>query len=406
MTECIPSDIENEGSRVFLRDLCSLAIGILNRGTGKRRNGSILVPILNFAEEYVNIFGGVVEETTLCWVSPSYIQLLSSSSGEGRACSVRNDEVCLYLQSVIFAIVAGMEGQLVRAWTPSQRQGNGQPAFETKTMPAEGIDSPEAASTAGLGALFSFLTVCTEICPHFLMHMPAKQGADDDDLLLLGFLGLAVTCIADLDTETSKRAMEFLDAVLFLGARQTLTELSPKSPVTNKASLHTLSLLPREGQDLILNKQHQQLAEECHLRIKPRVLKLMLTRMCGTFPFGTLHLASKLLRNLCIPATATDPHFTSTSCSVNQLREFLYQGLSPDIFLLGDVARRIVVDVCLDAASAVQTMEYEAAACKLEDLVDLVSTVWKMHHCLAESATGVLRDSDLAVLFCKIYTRE
>lgn len=132
---------------------------------------------------------------------------LAALSGSTLSDQVR--EVGRLLEELLLNTVAAVQESLGDVWTSPREQGQGQAAFESKP-PAPAPKAPPKSNEL-LGGLLSLLAKCLNICPLFLLHVPAAPGVNrDSDLLLRRAVDSAVSCLDDVDPETTRCAIHFL----------------------------------------------------------------------------------------------------------------------------------------------------------------------------------------------------
>jgi hypothetical protein len=419
MKVCLPSDIENQASMELLRELCSIATTIIRKGDVKWRNGLVYVPVFNFVETFVKVLGPVIDET-------------SSAILQGRTLSDQQYyKIHRLLQSTVFAAVTVMDDHqnhqqhyhpgsvLARAQQGGQQlQGNGQPAFETKTKPppaSSTVDPTITLSSVGLVSMFSFLTTCMKYCPHFLIGMTVRPSPDDDEegSLLERTVDLAVSSLLDFDSETCNQAMLFLGAVLVSSGNSDETAAAAAFHASKKNT--NVSSSPYAHDDPT-TKCDNDTIKELQGRIQPAVLKLIPKGLCGKLPFDTVPVASKLLctignnKNntfLCEVSSPKINHYLNKSeANETTIRKWwwgvLQQGLLDDHYLLGDAIRVVLIEYCalhfITTATNPTTTSTGLERC----ISELFEGLWHLHH-VSDNSIRPLASSDLARIFHDAY---
>ncbi len=330
----------------MLEQLCQLACTIIeNRKTTHDEEWNYF-PIFSFLEKIVEIHGGDLDRCTR-------LSLNSENTGsaiEERACRVGDS-----LESVLLTTVEAVHTLLGSIWTNAQRQGNGQPAYESKSLPVD--HASLNVSNAALACTLSLLKGCMIHCPVFLLHLPAAKDQDrNEDLLFRRAVESAVASILDLDGGTSTTCMEFLETSI-----QTATDRLSSDPVIQ----HTI--------------------EEILSRVRQDMLNSLILGICGKFGSGSaLLIASRLLHRLLRTYSANE-----NECRCN-LETSL--SISNDYFWLGSRARIVVCDCLFRCCQGRVT---------LEELQELMEYIWDLHH---SDSSESLPESDSVGRFCLRYS--
>ena len=262
----------------------------------------------------------------------------------------RGREVGKCLETLLLETVAAINSMLGATWTSSQRQGQGQPAFESKSEPVN-HDSRQTSNRA-LASMFFLLKTCAERCPVFLLHLAAAPGEDrNEDLLLRRALESAVTSLLEPEASTSKSASVFLQATV---------------------------ILTQSSSDDVRNT-----AEELLSSVKPKIIAALVVGACGKMNAGTLEDAASLLRQiLCASASPEEVH---SNLGQSSLR-------SDEYFLLGNSGRAVAVNFLL-RSSRNETTD--------EEVSEFLHSVWELHQI---ESPEPLEESDAVALFCKKYS--
>jgi hypothetical protein len=332
LTQCLPPECNDDFSVSFIKELFLIAASMVGTSADSNFNYQ---PVFDFLQSFVKVHGDSIDKD-------------ARSSLEGRTTpsnAERGREVGRCLETLLLAAIAAVNNMLGTTWTNSQRQGQGQPPFETKAQP---IEDARLITNSALPGIFSLLRTCAERCPVFLLHLPASPGLDrHEDLLLRRAVESAVASLIEPDVATSKGAMEFVESIVVL---------------THSASE---------------NARH--IAEDALSRVRPNIISTLVMGACGNLNAATLGCASRVL----LKVLAVSP------CSEEELQSTLSQALSTDHFYLGTNARSMTLRVlhkgCISEISE-------------EVMTQFLTDLWELHQ--VESLEA-LEGSDSVAKFCK-----
>jgi hypothetical protein len=292
-------------------------------------------PVLDFLQMFVKIYGDVIDKDARATI-------------EGRSTpsnAERGREVGKCLETLLLTTVVAINNLLGTTWTNSQRQGQGQPPFESK---AEPVDDTRQTSNGALSAMFSLLRTCAERCPVFLLHLPAAPGLDrNEDLLLRRAVESAVTSLLEPEVATSKGAVEFLEATV---------------------------ILTQSSSDDV-----RHIAEEILSRVKPNIFSALVAGACGQLNAATLDDAASLLRRILCASSSPEVIYS------------LGQSLGNEHFLLGNKGRSVVLSFLLKSSRNETTNE---------QVSEFLHTIWELHQI---ESPEPLEESDSVARFCKKY---
>ena len=290
---------------------------------------------MNFLQTFVKTYGDVVDKTASASLDG---QSTPSNSQRGR-------EIGKFLESLLLSTVDAVRSSLGSTWTSSQRQGQGQPPFESKAVPIE----ERPTSSDALSGMFTLLRTCAERCPIFLMHLPAAPSLDvKEDMLHRRAVESAVSCIIDGDTDTSKSAMEYLES--------------------------TANLTQSSSDDV------RHTADNILSIVRCDLITTLLVGSCGKLSASNIGQAANLLSAV-----------LTSSSSPEESDVIVIQALTHEGFLLGTDAQF----VSLGVLRKVSRNEVVAT-----DLTIFLGDVWELHQVeYSESLQG----SDAVARFCRKY---
>jgi hypothetical protein len=289
-------------------------------------------PVIDFLQSFAKIHGDVIDKD-----ARSKLQGRSSapSYSAGR-------EIGKCLENLLLTTIVVIHNLLGTTWTSAQRQGQGQPPFESK---AEPVEDRRQTSNRALSAVFSLLRTCAERCPVFLLHLPAAPGLDrHEDLLVRRAVESAVACLLETDVATSKGAMAFLES--------------------------TVLLTQSSAEDVC------HIAEEILSRVRANIVSALVMGACGKLNASTLEDAASLLQRL-LPSAS---------------EEMVLQALSNEHFKLGSRGRSVALGVF--------------AKCSRNELSndqisEFLQNIWELHQV---ERPEPLDESDSVSRFCKKYS--
>jgi len=348
----MPTNLDNDAAFPLLQELFQLATLLVERRKATKDEEWNFGPALAFAGTAATIHGKSIDD---------YARLILRGRDNNGKTDESNDErahqLGTSLESLILASIEGVQELLGIKWNNPQRQGNGQPAFESKSEPVD-HGSSHVSNTA-LAPMLQVLQTCAEHCPIFLVHLPTSRDQDrNEDLLILRAIESAVSSILEPDVATATSGMSFLEA---------LHRVEAEHPDAQSGSLHPL--------------------KEVLMRVRQESLNRIMIGVCGKFGTSSvLDVAATLLHRL----------LRTYAFNVDECRTTLL-GLAAlsnteDHFWLGAIGRSIVLD-CLFKCCQNQMSP--------EQLRSLTEAIWDLHHC---DTLEALSDSDAVSRFCQRFT--
>lgn len=260
----------------------------------------------------------------------------------------REREVHRAIQSLLLSSFDTMNRMLGKTWT-SERQGNGQPAFESK--PAAKSASQEKASTSALPSVFSLLRSLSKSCPVFLLQLPSRQGVDPrEDPLFARAIDAAVASLLVPEEALSLGSLELLVSLIQLSE-------SDAESVRNVAG----DILSRVRFDVIMS---------------------LVVGSCGRLNTSALDHTSELLKRLLM----------MKGTSTEELRSALMRALSEESVHLGDRGKEVALESFLRSC---ENTVSEA------DFFTLVHDLWCIHQVETPES---LPTSDQVARFCRKYS--
>jgi hypothetical protein len=258
----------------------------------------------------------------------------------------RGLEIGKCLERLLLSTIDTARNSLGTTWTSSQRQGNGQPPFESKAEPIE----DRQTSNEALPGIFSLLRTCAERCPVFLLRLPAAPGLDckEDSLYRLA-VESAVASLIEADVETSRSAMEYLESTVKL----------TQNPSDNV----------------------RYVAEEVLSRVRWNIVTMLLVGACGKMNPSILGDAAVLLSSVLLVKSA----------SFEETESQLVQAVRNDQFLLGNNARSVSLGVLMKCTRNEVTSE---------EIAVFLGNIWELHQIENSEA---LEGSDVVARFCRKY---
>lgn len=181
----------------LLKELFSLSSSIMTNSNGSK---VALEPVAEFVTTLVTVYGSSIEQRS--------IEIVNQSGDS----SASEDETGKLLEGLVMSLVEASHSVLGAAWA-GKHQGQGQEPFERKEQP-EPEKTP--ASVEGLSGVFSVLTACIKECPTFLIHLklPSGTSGHQDSLLVGRAVDSACAALTEMDVETVKSSLLFLDAAV------------------------------------------------------------------------------------------------------------------------------------------------------------------------------------------------
>ena len=320
-----------------MKELCAVAQSVIERESSTEKPTNFTAAI-DFLQAFVKMHGDRIEKDAMAVVDGRSTQ----------ANAERGREIGKCLEDLMLTTIAAINTMLGSVWNSPQRQGNGQPAFETK---AEPVDRGKQTSSRGLSSVLSLLKTCAERCPVFLIHLPSAPGLDrNEDLLLRYAVDSAVSSILDRDAETSKSAIQFLDVVVIL----------------TQSSSHGI----------------RQIVEEIWAPVRWSVVSAIVVGSCGQLNASNLDDAAILLKRT----------LSTLSSSPDDMHASLAQALTNEHFHLGTKGRTTAIS-------------FLAQSCRGDSdggkLGEFLQGIWELHQ--IESPVP-FEQSDSVARFCKIFS--
>lgn len=194
----MPLECSSKGSLSLLQELCSIATSILKKkGTGSQPK---FQPVFYFLTEFVNVHGGFVERK-----AQEALKGWTVSQGPG--------DVSVLLSDLLLAAVDELQtSSATESVSNADEQGQGQPPFESKTLPVPKTDTLPGDEFCGMFRLFR---TCIERCPCYFFQLPSAPGLEgQEDSLHRKATDTAVGCLNEPDPQIAKHAMDFLEAMV------------------------------------------------------------------------------------------------------------------------------------------------------------------------------------------------
>jgi hypothetical protein len=342
-----------------LEELCQLAISMVEYKKATTEEEWNFGPVVEFIRTMTEIHGKDIDRYALL--------SLKGETTRGDEAEERARRMGQALESVLLTTTEGVQSLLGPTWTNAQRQGNGQPAFESKSQLAD-QGSSHQVSRAALAPMLSLLQTCAEHCPIFLLHLPAAKGQDrNEDLLVRRAVESAISSILDPDVDTSTACMAYLESNLQMAT------------VAQSSS----------SEDPAATAMIRQSLEEILSPIRREMLNCVLVGICGKFGTSSnLESAAKLLHSLLgTYSTNMDDGRTSITTAFSRTAKNEHP-----FFLLGPRAQSIVME-CL-----FKTCQQRVPVGQLEEFVE---QIWDLHH---SDSAAALTDSDAVGRFCQRYS--
>jgi hypothetical protein len=331
MTKCIPPDFNTNSAVEFVEELCTIASSIVESDSSNATN---FEPVLKFLEAFVTRHGDLLDQST-------------RSALQGQSSGIEQ-EIGSCVESLVLSTVDSISHLLGSTWT-SQRQGNGQPAFETKETPES--PSRKKQSNRALSSMFCFLQVCAERCPIFLLRLPPGPAQDrNEDLLLRRAVEASMPSILESDVDTSSGAIQLLEATVIL------TES--------------------------FSNDIRDVAEEIISRVRSHIVTGLVIGSCGKLNSGVLDDAARLLRRILIASPSSEEN-----------RANIMQSISNEHIFLGSTGKEVALHFLFRTSRNDNTDE---------DVSEFFNDIWELHQI---ETLESLKSSDALVHFCKKYTQ-
>lgn len=200
LVEFMPPECKNKGNLSVLQELCSVALSILKMNDVE--NQVRFKPVFRFLTAFVSSHGDSAENR-------------AQEALKGQAAPGGENDVVFILTDLLLAAVDEFQSASVAASaTNTKKQGQGQPAYESKTLPA-----PKGDAHIGeeMCEMFTLFEACLEHCPSYFFQLPSAPGLEgQNDLLHRKATETAVGLLNESDAETSKYAMAYLETLVRL----------------------------------------------------------------------------------------------------------------------------------------------------------------------------------------------
>jgi len=306
--------------------------------------------LFKFLSDFARTYGGRIER-----------EVVSNDHETGSSDEAFN--LGRIFEELLQTLVASISTQLGDTWTITKEQGNGQPAFESKSVPSR--KSKENVSNDSLAGMFSFVTICMDACPLFLFHLPARPRLEPkDDMLLRRAVESAVVSLNDCNPFVAGHAMKLLTAVF-----------------TSSMSLRRQNALQQQA-DATNQPNYDELCaflSDAISRSRLTIIRSLLLGCCGKMNRGLIGDAAELFVAILQVSSIKDAEANIVSA------------LHQDFFLLGDPAR--------NASLAVFGRSTDRTA-KSTELASFLEELWELHQ--VEDA-GALPSSDAVAGFLRKY---
>lgn len=340
---CVPRDLNREASFEIFQQLGTVASSIVQSDSSEGRR---LDCVLKFVETFGIVHGSLMDKTAMS-SSPS-----RDAQSQG-ASTIRETEAYRSIESLLLSSVDGMSQLLGETWR-SERQGNGQPAFESK----QGAKNPDQGKTSnkGLPVFFSLLVSLSKSCPVFLLRVPSRQGAVDprEDRLFARAAEAAVSSVLEPEGAISLGALDLLSSLVRLARSDAPSIRNPAAGILSP--------------------------------VRPNLIALLVVGSCGKLNASALDHASGLLKRLLVSAGA----------STEVLKPALVRGLSDEGVCLGTGGKEAALDLLLRLSG--QNGGISAGDCCCSRFVQ---DLWSLHQV---EIPGSLPNSDAVARFCRTYS--
>jgi len=222
---------------------------MVSSGNEKRTS---LLAVYQFLEHCFGMYGEKVEAVTR--------HILDGTSQNS---DPHVKETGQLLETLLLNSIEVTKSTLGTAWIRDKEQGQGQPAYESKSEP---VPEQRATSTEELSGIFSVLAACAKKCPAFLIHLPAADGVEpENDRLFSRAVESAVSTLTETDFEASRSAILYLLSIAALVQKGSLS-----SPM-------------------------QSIVEGVLSRVRRSVVGIVLVGACGTLHPSAIDPAARLL---------------------------------------------------------------------------------------------------------------
>jgi len=335
-TACVPRDLNKETLFEIFKQLGAAASSIVQSDSSK---GRCLDCVLKFVESFGNVHGSLMDKTAM----------VLSQDTQSQGASARETKVYRSIESLLLSSVDGMSRMLGETWR-SERQGNGQPAFESKQ--AAKNPNQEKTSNKGLPSFFSLLGSLSKSCPVFLLQLPSRQGVDPrEDPLFARAAEAAVASVLESEEAILLSALDLLVSLVQLA----------------QSNIRAI----------------RNLAAGILSRVRLNLIVRLVVGSCGKLNAGALDHASGLLKRLLV----------LTAKPTEELKSALVRALSDESIHLGARGKEVALDFLLLSCQDSEISE--------EDCSRFVHDLWSLHQVeIPES----LPNSDAVARFCRTYS--
>lgn len=331
LTICLPTNANSDAAVEFIRELCTICVSIIQSESSR---DTTFDSVLDFLEEFATVHGEMVDRNTRMF--------LQGESGTVNAGQQRERDVAKFLETLLLSTVHSIN-QVIGNSPSSERQGNGQPAFETKA-------AAKSPGRRALAMMFSLLQVCAAQCPVFLLSLPVGPGCDRrDDLLMRRVVDAAVSSLLESDVATANGAMALLESAVNL--TQSVSD---------------------EIRDVV---------EGMLSRVRSDALTSLVVGSCGKLNSGSLDNAARLLRRMLV-----------ASPSLEENQSNLVKAIGNENVFLGIRGKEVTLEFLLQSSRNENTDE---------DVSKFFHAIWDLHQIETPES---LPNSDAVVHFCKRYS--
>ena len=190
----------SNNDEALLKDLSTVAASILQTSAESAATQQTEI-LLHFLGAIVDIYGeSVVERAALAKL-------------DGSVVDNRGQEIGFLLEEMLAQVVSSLQDSLGIVWTGPKEQGQGQPAFESRSPPTPKSDS--SCSTDSLASTLNLLRKCLENCPVFLLHVPTVSGMEgEENKIIRRAVDSAANSLFADDPDLSLSSIQFLQTVV------------------------------------------------------------------------------------------------------------------------------------------------------------------------------------------------
>jgi len=315
LSKLLPPSAEDESSQNLVRDLFSIAETMVKASKGRLDAD----PLFQFLRDFVATYGKVIEQGAVASARESIIPEDARALG------------CMF-EELLLCTLAAFRNNLGNAWGTSKEQGNGQPPFESKPLPAQKSNGISNESLAGVLALAE---ICMDSCPVFIFQFPSTPGLEaEDHMFLRRAIDSAVASLNDCDPSIAANSMRFLKSVFS----------------SCKSMMNGTKLLSDQQQlCTFLSKSTS--------RTRSDVIQRLLLGSCGKMNRSLIGEGAELLVTILQGA------------DVNDSESAIISALNREVFFLGDSAMDMALSIFRRAAR--RLVQSKDLAIFLEDVWDL-----------------------------------